>query len=55
MHPEDLKNSYTLVQEHFDGKTKLYECEVRMKHKCGDWIWIKDIGSVESRKQQIID
>lgn len=52
VHPEDLKNSYTLIQEHFDGKTKLYECEVRMKHKCGDWIWIKDIGSVESRNKE---
>ena len=45
-HPEDLKRSKELLKKHFNGKRDNYECEVRMKHKNGDWIWILDRGRV---------
>jgi PAS domain S-box-containing protein len=48
-HPEDSKLANRLLQEHFDGKSDYYECEVRMKHKDGHWVWISDRGRLVSR------
>ncbi|WP_103864669.1 PAS domain S-box protein [Aquimarina sp. I32.4] len=47
-HPEDLEKSNQLLQEHFSGKIPLYECESRMKHKNGKWIWVLNRGKVVS-------
>ncbi|MEX2455927.1 MAG: PAS domain-containing protein [Balneolaceae bacterium] len=44
VHPEDLKRFEQSVEAHFSGKTSMYECEVRMKHKNGHWVWILDRG-----------
>ncbi|MEW7277197.1 PAS domain-containing protein [Aquimarina sp. 2201CG1-2-11] len=51
-HPEDLKKSNELLQDHFSGKTSVYEIEARMKHKNGDYIWVLDKGKVVSRDAQ---
>ncbi len=48
VHPDDLKKSSKLLESHFNGETPYYECDARMKHKNGHWVWIKDRGSVES-------
>lgn len=45
-HPDDLQKAYSLLQKHFSGELPLYECEIRMKHKSGKWIWILDKGKV---------
>ncbi|MCF7876218.1 diguanylate cyclase, partial [Candidatus Bipolaricaulota bacterium] len=45
-HPEDLKRSEELLEKHFNGETEVYECEARMKHKSGDWVWVLDRGRV---------
>ena len=45
-HPEDLKISEKVLQNHFKRKTDSYECEVRMKHKDGHWVWVSDRGKV---------
>lgn len=45
-HPEDLEKSSRLLEEHFKGKTPFYECEARMKHKNGSWVWVLDKGKV---------
>ena len=47
-HPDDLKRSDALLQEHFDGKLPYYDCECRMKHKDGHWVWIHDRGKLVS-------
>lgn len=49
IHPDDFLVSKRLLQEHFDGTSAYYECEVRMKHKDGNWIWISDRGRLISR------
>jgi PAS domain S-box-containing protein len=46
VHPEDLEISEKCLRDHFKHKTDFYECEVRMNHKNGDWIWILDRGRV---------
>lgn len=45
-HPDDLETSSRLLEEHFSGKSDFYECEIRMKHKNGHWVWILDRGMV---------
>ncbi len=50
-HPDDLIISGTQLEEHFSGKTDYYECEARMHHKNGDWVWVLDRGKVISRTE----
>ena len=45
-HQGDLEDSGQLLQDHFKGITSMYECEARMKHKNGHWIWVLDRGKV---------
>lgn len=47
-HPDDLKQSEALLKDHFAGKIPFYECEARMRHKAGHWIWVLDRGKVSS-------
>jgi diguanylate cyclase (GGDEF)-like protein/PAS domain S-box-containing protein len=47
-HPEDLLKSGKLLEQHFRCETDYYECEVRMKHRDGHWIWVLDRGKVFS-------
>jgi|YNPMSStandDraft_1061717.scaffolds.fasta_scaffold00026_46 PAS domain S-box-containing protein len=45
-HPDDRKKAYLAFEEHFSGKSSQYECEFRMMHKNGTWVWILDKGKV---------
>lgn len=45
-HPDDLATSNRLLAEHFSRKSEFYECEARLQHKNGDWIWVVDRGKV---------
>ncbi len=47
-HPEDLITSAALLEKHISGELDYYECEVRMRHKNGKWVWILDRGKVSS-------
>lgn len=49
VHPEDLARTNTLLDLHFRGLSPVYECECRMRHKNGEWIWILTRGKVLSR------
>ncbi|HMA66288.1 MAG TPA: PAS domain S-box protein, partial [Desulfosalsimonadaceae bacterium] len=46
VHPEDLERSEALLEKHFQGELEYYECECRMRHKQGHWVWIQDRGKV---------
>ena len=39
-HPDDLQEARRRLQEHFEGKTPIYEFEHRLRHKDGHWVWI---------------
>ncbi len=47
-HPEDFKRSGEMLARHFAGELESYECEVRMLHKEGYWVWVLDRGKVVS-------
>jgi two-component system sensor histidine kinase/response regulator len=48
-HPEDLSRSSALLERHFNGELPAYECEARMRHKDGHWVWVLDRGKLFSR------
>ena len=45
-HPDDLEDSGKRLNAHFAGETPFYECEARMRHKDGHWVWVLDLGRV---------
>ncbi|MFZ4626242.1 MAG: PAS domain-containing protein, partial [Rhodoferax sp.] len=47
-HPDDLAASDAALQKHFAGERDHYECESRMRHKDGHWIWVLDRGRVNT-------
>ncbi|MCJ7717560.1 MAG: GAF domain-containing protein, partial [Anaerolineales bacterium] len=51
-HPDDLKKSQDMFEKHFAGETDYYECELRIKHKAGHWVWILDKGKVVDRDEE---
>jgi len=49
VHPEDIEETDQLLEDHFAGKTRIYEAVYRMKKKYGGWCWILSIGKVIDR------
>ncbi len=45
-HPEDLARSQELIQLCFRGEAEDYQCDCRMRHKEGHWVWVLDRGRV---------
>jgi diguanylate cyclase (GGDEF)-like protein/PAS domain S-box-containing protein len=48
-HPDDMRRSNELIDRHFAGELDYYECECRMWHKEGRWIWVLDRGRLLTR------
>ncbi|WP_188695971.1 PAS domain S-box protein [Bowmanella pacifica] len=46
VHPDDLANSETQLDRHWQGQSSRYISESRMRHKNGNWIWVLDTGKV---------
>ena len=49
VHPDDLNVSNEKLEHHFRGELEYYDCECRMKHREGHWVWVLDRGKVISR------
>jgi len=49
VHTDDQKQSDELLERHFSGELPYYNCEYRMKHKDGHWVWVLDRGQVITR------
>ena len=47
-HPDDLQKSNQALERIFNKESDYYECECRMKHKSGHYVWILDRGAVFS-------
>lgn len=45
-HPEDFEQSNRLLKRVFARELDYYECECRMRHKDGRWVWVLDRGKV---------
>ena len=45
-HPDDYDRATLLLERHFAGEIDYYDCDIRMRHKKGHWIWVHDRGRV---------
>lgn len=51
VHPEDLPRFTVALNAHFEQKTELFECEVRLRTKSGEYRWNLDRGKVVTRDE----
>ncbi|MGD9948181.1 MAG: transporter substrate-binding domain-containing protein [Desulfobulbus sp.] len=49
LHPDDVERARDTLSLCVDGKTSNYNCEIRMRHKAGHWVWILDRGQIFTR------
>ena len=49
IHPEDRDRVWAAVQDHHEGRSASYACELRVACKDGSWKWILDRGVVIKR------
>jgi len=52
VHPDDLKLADEIRDQHIAGVLPYYECDIRMRHKAGHWIWVNTRGRVHKRDAQ---
>jgi PAS domain S-box-containing protein len=45
-HPDDNKVMQALLQKHFNGELDFFDCETRMRHADGHWLWLHVRGKV---------
>lgn len=48
-HPEDLSHSSQRMTAYFAGQTPRFDSEVRLRHKQGHWVWVRDSGCIVER------
>ena len=47
-HPDDIPYAEAMLQRHFSGELPYHTVEVRMRHKKGHWVWIRQEGKVKT-------
>jgi diguanylate cyclase (GGDEF)-like protein/PAS domain S-box-containing protein len=51
VHPADAVLLLSAIEAHFRGETPAYECEFRVRHKDGHWVWLLSRGKVVERDE----
>jgi PAS domain S-box-containing protein len=49
VHPDDAARHQAEIGRHLSGETDYYECELRLRGRGDDWIWVSDRGRVLER------
>jgi PAS domain S-box-containing protein len=49
IHPDDFQRVNLALEQYLRQETRSYECELRMLHKSGAWIWVLSKGKVVER------
>jgi PAS domain S-box-containing protein len=52
LHPDDLTTAKILIENYFSNASTHYTFELRMKHKSGHWIWLRDSGKLIERTKE---
>jgi|GEM_PF-1939716 len=47
-HPDDIPYAEEMLERHFSGELPQHSVEVRMRHKKGHWIWVRQEGKVKT-------
>ena len=48
VHPDDFPLTEAAVAAHMAKRTPRYDCEFRMRHASGQWIWIHSSGQIRA-------
>ena len=51
IHAADRERMLGAVEAHFRGETPAYECEFRVRHRNGQWVWLLSRGKVVERDE----
>ena len=49
IHKDDIAKVLEKMQQHYEGIVEIFECELRIKHKSGKWLWVLDRGKIIER------
>ena len=49
VHPDDLVKANVVRDKHLSGELPFYDCDLRLRHKDGHWVWINARGRVHQR------
>lgn len=49
VHPDDLRRFRDCMREHFEGHAAYFQCEARIRHRNGSWVWVRDYGRIVTR------
>ncbi|MBH9551761.1 PAS-domain containing protein [Inhella gelatinilytica] len=49
VHPDDLREAEIRLRAHFEGRSDSFDCELRMQHQKGSWVWVLSRGKLFSR------
>ncbi|WP_447554516.1 diguanylate cyclase [Vreelandella sp. EE22] len=49
IHPDDLERVEATIERHVQGDEPNYQCEFRMRHQDGHWVWVFESGHLVSR------
>ena len=52
IHPDDLSHSQAVYARHFSGELSYYDCEFRMRHNSGRWLWIRSRARITDRDEE---
>lgn len=53
VHADELEQAMQYINDHLEGKTDIYQCSYRMKHRNGNYIWIAAKGKcIRSEQNQ---
>jgi len=47
-HPDDIPYAEEMLERHFSGELPYHTVEVRMRHRKGHWVWIRQEGKVKT-------
>ena len=46
LHPSDSLQIQHLLEQYFAGHQPHFECEIRLRHKLGHWVWVMSRGTI---------
>ncbi|TRW49927.1 diguanylate cyclase [Aliidiomarina halalkaliphila] len=52
VHPDDLKKSNTIFEQHINGASERFQADLRVRHKNGHWVYVRSTGRLCSRTEE---
>lgn len=47
-HPDDIAYADEMLRRHISGELPYHSVEVRMRHRKGHWVWVRQVGKVKT-------